>query len=124
MNRYHVYIMSNQSRTLYPGVTGNLEQRVRDHKSKRLPGFTAKYNCTHLVFHEEFTNVNEAIAAEKKIKGWLRAKKIALIETKNPHWEELSATWFSRPSASSDTCHAERSEASAPPQPDSSLRSE
>jgi putative endonuclease len=90
MNYYHVYIMTNQSRTLYTGVTNNLEQRVAQHKSKQIPGFTAKYNITQLVYHESFTNINEAIAAEKRIKGWTRAKKIALIESQNPLWEDLA----------------------------------
>ena len=93
MNHYYVYIMSNQSRTLYTGMTNDLQRRVADHKGKRLKGFTAKYNCGWLVFFEEFTNVNDAIAAEKRIKGWTRAKKLALIEIKNPRYEDLSASW-------------------------------
>jgi len=95
MKRYHVYIMSNQSRTLYIGVTGDLEQRVLQHKSKLLPGFTAKYNITRLVWYEEFTNPAQAIACEKKLKGWTRSKKIALIEEQNEQWEDLAANWCS-----------------------------
>jgi putative endonuclease len=87
--------MSNQSRTLYVGVTSDLELRVRQHKSRAIPGFTAKYNCTWLVYYTEFTNVNEAIACEKRIKGWTRAKKIALVEEMNPRWGDLSDGWDS-----------------------------
>src|SRR4051794_17238515 len=77
MPYYYVYIMSNKSRTLYTGVTNNLEHRVAQHKAGTLGGFTAKYNVTQLVYFDEFTNVNDAIAAEKRIKGWTRARKIA-----------------------------------------------
>ena len=94
MKRYYVYIMTNQSRTLYIGVTNDLEHRVRQHKSRSVEGFTAKYNCTQLAWYEEFTEVNQAIAWEKRLKGWTRTKKIALIEEMNPHWEDLSAEWF------------------------------
>jgi putative endonuclease len=93
MNHYWVYIMSNQSRTLYTGVTNDLAKRVSQHKSKTVPGFTAKYNCTLLVYFEEFTRAVDAISAEKKIKGWTRAKKLALIDTKNPRFEDLGAAW-------------------------------
>src|SRR5690242_4529961 len=92
MKQYHVYMMSNKSRTLYTGVTSDLENRVRQHKSGAVPGFTAKYHVSMLVWYESFTNVNEAIAAEKRIKGWTRAKKIALIEKMNPLWEDLATT--------------------------------
>src|SRR4051794_21853195 len=93
MKCYHVYIMSNQSRTLYVGVTGDLEQRVQQHKSRRIPGFTAKYNCTWLVYFEEFSGINEAIEREKQLKGWTRARKIALIDHNNKRWEDLAAGW-------------------------------
>ena len=93
MKRYYVYIMTNQSRTLYIGVTGDLEQRVREHKSRLVAGFTAKYKCIQLAWYEEFADVNEAIAWEKRLKGWTRAKKIALIEEMNPQWEDLAAGW-------------------------------
>jgi putative endonuclease len=93
MNAYYTYILSNQSRTLYVGVTNDLERRVRQHRSKGIPGFTAKYNVTELVFYESTNDVKVAIAREKQIKGWTRAKKIALIETINPRWEDLSVSW-------------------------------
>lgn len=93
---YYVYIMTNPSRTLYVGVTSNLEQRVQQHKRKLIPGFTAKYNITQLVYYEETSDVLIAIAREKTLKGWLRAKKIALIESANPKWLDLSTTWGSQ----------------------------
>jgi putative endonuclease len=93
--RYYVYIMSNAARTIYVGVTNNLERRVYEHKHKLVPGFTQRYDLVHLVYYAETEDVREAIAREKQIKGWLRSKKVALIEEMNPHWEDLSATWFS-----------------------------
>ena len=87
---YYVYIMSNRSKTIYTGVTNNLERRVYQHKSKQIQGFTAKYNLTRLVYYEETANVISAISREKTIKDWLRAKKIALIESVNPSWNDLA----------------------------------
>ncbi len=95
MKRYYVYIMSSKTRTLYVGVTNNLERRVYEHKQKLIPGFTSKYNLTWLVYYAETNDVREAIAREKQIKAWSRAKKLALIEEMNPEWEDLAATWFS-----------------------------
>jgi putative endonuclease len=94
MKTYYVYIMTNKSRTLYTGVTNNLERRVYEHKHKIIPGFMSKYNITKLVYYEETDNINVAIAREKQIKGWLRAKKIALIESENPEWKDLSLDWY------------------------------
>jgi putative endonuclease len=79
---------------LYVGVTGNLQRRISQHKQKRIRGFTERYNLTQLVYCESFGEVRMAIAREKQIKGWLRAKKIALIERQNPHWRDLAADWF------------------------------
>ena len=90
MNQYYVYIMTNSSKTLYIGVTSNLEKRVFEHKNKLINGFTNKYNITKLVHFEITEDVNSAIAREKQIKGWLRKKKIALIEKCNPNWKDLS----------------------------------
>ena len=72
---YYVYIMTNPSRTLYVGVTNDLERRVNQHRLKEIPGFTAKYNITQLLYYEETSDILVAIAREKTIKGWLRAKK-------------------------------------------------
>lgn len=91
MRTYHVYIMASASRVLYVGVTGQLARRVWEHKHKRVPGFTARYRVTELVYFEAFSDIRAAIAREKQIKGWLRARKIALIEAFNPRWKDLSA---------------------------------
>ena len=93
MKEYYVYIMANRSGTLYTGVTNNLQRRVYEHQHKLIPGFTAKYNVTTLVYFEATSDIRTAIGREKQIKGWLRAKKIALIESVNPNWDDLSAQW-------------------------------
>ena len=97
MPEYYVYIMTNKSRTLYTGVTNNLKRRVYEHKRKLAPGFTSKYNITQLVYFESTPDVHAAIVREKQIKGWLRAKKISLVESVNLHWEDLSAGWYDSP---------------------------
>jgi putative endonuclease len=91
--------MTNKSRTLYTGMTNDLERRVYEHKHKLVKGFTSKYNITRLVWYEEFGDVDQAIQCEKRIKGWLRAKKIALIESMNPQWKDLAAEWFAADTA-------------------------
>ena len=91
---YYVYIMTNKSKTLYIGVTSNLMRRVREHKEKLIEGFTSKYNIHILVYYESTSNVHAALDREKQLKGWLRAKKIALIESLNPEWKDLSEEWF------------------------------
>ncbi len=83
--------MTNKSKTLYTGVTDNLERRVYEHKNKLIEGFTKKYNITKLVYYEMTNDVQSAIEREKQIKGWLRRKKIALIEAANPKWTDLRA---------------------------------
>ena len=93
---YYVYIMTNKSRTLYTGVTGDLMRRVYEHKNKLVPGFTSKYNIRYLVYYESTSNVHAALEREKQIKGWLRARKIALIESMNPEWKDLSEEWFAK----------------------------
>ena len=87
---YYVYIMTNRSTTLYTGVTNNLERRVYEHKHKLVDGFTKKYNIARLVYYEATDDVQSAIAREKQIKGWLRRKKVALIESVNPEWRDLA----------------------------------
>ena len=82
--RYSVYILASHTRTLYTGVTNNLLLRVIQHKQKRVPGFTQRYNVTRLVYFEQYSGIGLAIAREKEIKGLLRTKKIALIESRNP----------------------------------------
>ena len=92
--QYYVYIMTNKSRTLYTGVTNDLMRRVDEHKNKLLPGFTSRYNIQYLVYYESTPSIHVALAREKQIKGWLRAKKIALIDSMNPVWKDLSEGWF------------------------------
>ena len=92
-NRFWVYIIASKTGTLYSGMTNNLDRRVAEHKQHLVPGFTAKYHCTRLVWFEEHSDVRAAIAREKQIKGWLRAKKIALIESHNPRWADLAEHW-------------------------------
>jgi putative endonuclease len=94
MGVYYVYIMTNKSRTLYVGVTSDLERRVFEHKNKVIAGFTSNYNITQLAWFEQFNDVGQAIDGEKKIKGWRRSKKTALIETTNPEWKDLAQDWF------------------------------
>jgi len=91
---YYVYIMTNKSGTLYAGVTNNIRRRVRQHKDKLVAGFTRKYNITRLIYYECFTDVHAAIAREKEIKGWVRRKKLDLIASVNPQWDDLSAEWY------------------------------
>jgi putative endonuclease len=95
----YVYIMANTSRTLYTGVTSNLERRVWEHKTHACEGFSAKYHITRLVYIAEFSRMDDAIAWEKAIKGKRRAKKIALIENANPKWNDLAWNWFDQSEA-------------------------
>jgi putative endonuclease len=104
---YYVYILTNKSRTLYTGVTNDLKRRVYEHRSKLIPGFTRQYNLHRLVFFETTADIRAAITREKQIKGWTRAKKLALIASANPRWRDLSVDWYRegkteilRPSAS------------------------
>jgi putative endonuclease len=90
---YYTYIVASKSRAIYIGVTSNLEQRIWQHKNKTYEGFTATYNCDRLVWFEAYSNVGTAIAREKALKGWRRARKIALIEAENPTWSDLSEAW-------------------------------
>jgi putative endonuclease len=94
MNQYYVYIMTNRSKTLYTGVTNDLRLRVYQHKKKIVPGFTAKYRIDKLVYYEVGNDIYQVIRREKQIKGWLRAKKIDLIESVNPEWKDLSYGWY------------------------------
>jgi len=93
MNTYSVYIMASKSRTLYTGVTNNLERRVLEHRRKLVPGFTARYNIDRLVFFEVCGDPRAAISREKQIKGWTRLRKVALIESLNRDWKDLSDGW-------------------------------
>ena len=117
MKEYYVYIMSSFSKRLYVGVTSDLNRRVYEHKSHLINGFTERYNLTWLVYYQATSDVNAAIVREKQIKGWLRSKKVALIESFNPEWDDLSETWF-------ESVTVERKSNVSEGQQDSSLRSE
>ena len=86
----YVYILASKSGVLYTGVTSRLTKRMIEHRQKLLQGFSKKYNVTRLVYREQFADIRTAIAREKQIKGWLRSKKIALIESTNPGWKDLA----------------------------------
>jgi putative endonuclease len=92
-HQYFVYIVSSNSGTLYIGMTNNVYRRALQHKAGEIDGFSKQYDCTRLVYYESFDDVHQAIGREKQLKGWTRAKKIALIESKNPRWEDLAEKW-------------------------------
>jgi putative endonuclease len=92
MNKeYYVYIITNKSnRVLYTGVTNDLRKRIYEHKNKLVKGFTSRYNVEKLVYYDICEDIESAILREKQIKGWLRRKKVALIGSMNPEWNDLS----------------------------------
>jgi putative endonuclease len=90
MKDYYIYIITNNSKTLYTGMTNNLKRRIYEHKNKLNEGFTKKYNIDKLVYFELFNNPDDALRREKQLKGWLRKKKVELIESINPEWKDLS----------------------------------
>ena len=89
----YVYIMSSRSGVLYIGMTNDLPYRVQQHKNGTYNGFSKKYHCHRLVYYESYDYIQAAIGREKQLKGWTRAKKIALIESINPRWKDLSEPW-------------------------------
>jgi putative endonuclease len=91
---YHVYIMTNNSGTLYVGVTNNLIRRIAEHKAGTAKGFTSRYKMTRLVYFEVGGDALATIEREKQIKGWVRRRKIALVAGQNPKWKDLSAFDF------------------------------
>lgn len=86
---FFIYIMASPSGTLYTGITNNLQRRVYEHKDHILEGFSKRYDCTKLVYYEEYKDVEEALAREKQLKNWRREKKEYLIKTINPSWKDL-----------------------------------
>ena len=97
-HNYYVYIITNKHRTtLYIGMTNDLGRRVLEHENGETVGFTQRYQLNRLVWFGYFSDVTAAIAREKELKGWLRSKKIALIEKENPRWFDLSANWEQEP---------------------------
>jgi putative endonuclease len=105
--RYFVYVLASKSRRLYVGVTNDLERRIYEHKQKLADGFTKMYRIDRLVHFEETSDVRVAIEREKQIKGLLRAKKIALIESSNPTWEDLSEAWYKANSKADSSLRSE-----------------
>ncbi len=94
MNRYFIYFMiSNNRSALYIGVTNNIQRRIFEHKQHAIDGYTKKYNCVNLVYFEETSSIEDAIAREKQLKKWGRNKKNALVESMNPNWVDLSLDW-------------------------------
>ena len=91
--KYWVYIVASRTGTLYIGMTNNLYVRVAQHKSGEIEGFSSDYKCNRLVYWEGFDDVLKAINREKQFKGWRRAKKVVLIESRNPRWEDLAEKW-------------------------------
>jgi putative endonuclease len=91
----YVYILASKSGVLYIGVTSRLTRRTIEHRQKLVEGFTKKYKVTRVVHWERFGDIRSAIAREKQLKGWLRSKKIALIESTNPEWIDLAEDYFS-----------------------------
>ena len=95
---YWVYILTNKrNRTLYVGITDNIVRRLSQRRSGEVEGFSKRYDLNRLVWLEHFRNVKDAIACEKKLKGWRRSRKIALIEQTNPGWLDLSDDWEQQP---------------------------
>lgn len=91
-NGYYVYIMASYSRVLYIGVTKDLSRRVLEHKSGGISGFTQKYKVNQLVYFEEYPTIQQAMEREKVLKKWRREKKLILIESSNPLWQDLTAS--------------------------------
>src|SRR5277367_4372280 len=90
----YVYILASINRVLYTGVTARLAHRVIQHRQKMVEGFTSRYNVLRLVYWQRYDDIRGAIAREKQIKGWTRAKKIALIESRNPEWKDMAEGYF------------------------------
>ncbi len=92
--RFYVYMLSNNSHTIYVGVTNDIQRRLWEHRQKRADSFTRDYNITMLVYLEEYARADDAIAREKQLKNWRREKKVWLIEQENPNWLDLAHDWF------------------------------
>jgi putative endonuclease len=91
---YFVYVVASYSRCLYTGVSSNLVARVGQHRAPTdAHAFTARYRVRRLVYYEVADNPLAAIAREKQIKSWTRAKRVALVERANPGWRDLAARW-------------------------------
>ena len=88
--KYYIYILTNKDNSvMYIGVTNDLRRRLYEHKNQEIDGFTKKYNVYKLVYFEEYSDIGDAIAREKQLKGWVRLKKNLLVEKQNPNWNDL-----------------------------------
>jgi putative endonuclease len=92
--RFFVYILASRSRVLYTGVTRDLVRRMHQHRTGQIEGFTQKYHVNRLVYFEETSSARSACSRERQIKGWVREKKLRLIEANNAGWLDLAADWF------------------------------
>ena len=93
MRSYYVYILGNERGTIYTGITNDIHRRMQEHKNGTFKGFTKKYKIHRLLYVEEFNDVYQALEAEKSIKGWIRKKKMDLIRSMNPKFQDLSEDW-------------------------------
>ena len=94
MNNYYVYILTNwNNKVMYIGVTNNLERRLYEHKHELIDGFTKKYHVHKLVYFEQTGDIHAALAREKQLKNWSRAKKDTLVKQMNPQYLDLSESW-------------------------------
>jgi putative endonuclease len=91
---FYVYIMVSKSGTLYIGLTSNIKKRVNEHKNHSIPGFTDKYDIDRLLYFEVIRDSASAINREKQLKAWRREKKVKLIDSLNPEWNDLSQDWY------------------------------
>jgi putative endonuclease len=92
MSTYFVYILSNDARMLYIGVTNDLRRRIHEHKHRLHPGYAAEHGIDRLVYFEHTSDVRSAISREKQLKGWKRIRKLELVRSSNPGWMDLSVT--------------------------------
>jgi putative endonuclease len=90
---YWAYIVASLSGTLYAGMTNNIGRRMPEHKSGAFEGFAAEYHCDRQGYYEGFDDLRKPIDREKQLQGWRRSNKIALIEERNPRWEDLAEKW-------------------------------
>ena len=96
MKSGYTYIMGSTTGVLYIGVTSDMYTRTHQHKTGAFEGFSKHYNCTRLLYYEVHESINQSIAREKQLKGWRREKKLALIESENPTWRDLSYGWYQK----------------------------
>jgi len=110
---FSVYLLASRSLNFYIGITSNLHRRVWQHKNHTFEGFTSRYNINRLVYYENFDDVHKAIAREKQLKGWSRAKKVGLVKRINQTWLDLSEQWYGNADPSTPLSLATRATNSA-----------